>query len=78
LLRAPFIIALLFRALDAIRVFDVFYVFGQRSVQSMASYANFHMFAGTSSNFALGVAASIIVFLFGIIISLILVPMMRK
>jgi len=78
LLRAPLIIALLFRALDAIRVFDLFYVFGQRSVQSMASYANFHLFAGTSADFAPGVAASVIVFLFGIIISLILVPMMRK
>src|SRR5207237_1756888 len=35
LLRAPLIIALLFRALDAIRVFDLFYIFGHRSVQSI-------------------------------------------
>ncbi|QBD81023.1 sugar ABC transporter permease [Ktedonosporobacter rubrisoli] len=77
MLKNPLLIALLFRALDAIRAFDIFYVFGQRSVQSMATYANYGMFAGTAGDFTPGVAAAVIVFVFGIIISLIFVSMMR-
>ena len=77
MLKNPLLIALLFRTLDAVRVFDLFYVFGQRSVPSMASYADFHMFAGTPEDFAPGVASAVIVFILGIIISLIFVSMMR-
>ncbi|GCF10315.1 carbohydrate ABC transporter permease [Dictyobacter arantiisoli] len=77
LLKRPLMIALLFRALDAIRVFDLFYVFGLRSVPSLASYANLKMFAGTAYDFAPGVAVAVIVFLIGIVVSLLLVPMMR-
>ncbi len=77
MLKNPLIIALLFRTLDAVRVFDLFYVFGQRSVPSMASYADFKMFAGTPGDFAPGVAAAVIVFIIGIIISLIFVSMIR-
>jgi hypothetical protein len=36
------------------------------------------MFAGTPGDFAPGVAAAVIVFLFGLIISLIVVTTMRK
>ncbi len=78
MLRDPLLIALLFRSLDAIRVFDIFYVFGQRSVQSMATFSDYGMFAGTASDFTPGVASAVIVFLFGIIISLIFVSMMRN
>jgi ABC-type sugar transport system permease subunit len=78
LLKGPFVIALLFRALDAVRVFDLFYVFGQKTVQTMATYANFKMFAGTPGDFAPGVASAVIVFLFGLVISLILVPLRRS
>jgi ABC-type sugar transport system permease subunit len=78
LLKGPFVIALLFRALDAIRIFDLFYVFGQKTVQTMATYANFKMFAGTPGDFAPGVAAAVIVFVFGLVISLILVPLRRS
>jgi ABC-type sugar transport system permease subunit len=77
LLRGSLIIALLFRSLDAIRTFDLFYVFGQRAVPSMASYAQLKMFGGTPLDFAPGIAASVIVFLFGLVISLIFVGMMR-
>jgi ABC-type sugar transport system permease subunit len=77
LLKSQILITLLFRALDAVRVFDLFYVFGGRSVPSMASYANIKMFAGTPGDFAPGVAASVVVFLFGLLISLIVVSMMR-
>jgi ABC-type sugar transport system permease subunit len=78
LLKGPFVIALLFRALDAVRVFDLFYVFGQKTVQTMATYANFKMFAGTPGDFAPGVASAVIVFLFGLVISIILVPLRRS
>ncbi|GER89571.1 ABC transporter permease [Dictyobacter vulcani] len=76
LLRDSMIIALMFRTLDALRVFDLFYVFGKRSVQSMSTYANYFMFGGTTSDFTPGVAAAVIVFLFGIVISLIYVSLM--
>jgi trehalose/maltose transport system permease protein len=78
LLKGPFVIALLFRALDVVRIFDLFYVFGQRTVQTMATYANFKMFAGTPGDFAPGVAAAVVVFFFGLVISLILVPLRRN
>ncbi len=68
MLRNQFLIALLFRSLDAIRVFDLFYVFGQRLVPSMASYAFFHMFGGTTKDFAAGIASSVVIVLFGILI----------
>src|SRR6266516_2795365 len=51
LLKSPMVIALLFRILDAIRIFDLFYVFGQQRVQSMATYAQYNMFAGTPADF---------------------------
>jgi ABC-type sugar transport system permease subunit len=78
LLQSQLLVTVLFRSLDAIRVFDLFYVFGGRAVPSMASYANLKMFAGTPGDFAPGVAAAVIVFLFGLIISLIVVTTMRK
>jgi ABC-type sugar transport system permease subunit len=78
LLKGPFVIALLFRTLDAVRVFDLFYIFGQNTVQTMATYANFKMFAGTPGDFAPGVAAAVIVFLFGLVISIILIPLRRS
>ncbi|MBO0778093.1 MAG: sugar ABC transporter permease [Ktedonobacteraceae bacterium] len=77
MLRNQLLITLLFRSLDAVRVFDLFYVFGGRKVPSMAVYANIKMFAGTPGDFAPGVAAAVVVFICGILISLILVPMMR-
>lgn len=77
LLKNPLLIALLFRTLDAIRVFDLFYVFGQRSVPSMASYADFHIFVGTPDDFAPGVASAVIIFLFALLISIAFVSMMR-
>ena len=77
LLKAPLVIALLFRILDAIRIFDLFYVFGQQRVQSMATYAQYNMFAGTPADFTPGLASAVIIFVLGIIVSLILVSMIR-
>jgi ABC-type sugar transport system permease subunit len=78
MLKNVLLIALLFRLLDAIRVFDLFYAFGQQSAPSMASLSYFLMFARTSADFASGLAASVIIFIFGIVISLIMVSMMRS
>ncbi len=78
MLRSSLIIALLFRTLDAIRVFDLFYVFGQHTTPSMASYANLFMFAGTPQDFAPGVASAVVVFLFCVVISLALLSFMRE
>jgi ABC-type sugar transport system permease subunit len=77
MLRNNFLIALLFRSLDAIRVFDLFYAFGQRSVPSMASQANFNMFAGTNADFAPGVAEAVLIFLLGVVLSIVFISMMR-
>src|SRR6266487_1646853 len=77
MLKNVLLIALLFRLLDAIRVFDLFYAFGQRSSPSMASFSYFLMFAGTAQDFAPGLAAAVIIFIFGIVISFIMVSMMR-
>lgn len=77
MLKNVFLIALLFRSLDAIRVFDLFYAFGQRAAPSMASQSYFLMFAGTAQDFAPGLAGAVIIFIFGIVISLIFVSLMR-
>lgn len=77
MVRNTLLIALLFRSLDAIRVFDLFYAFGKRSVPSMASQSDFNMFAGTNADFAPGVAEAVIIFVIGILISIIFISMMR-
>jgi ABC-type sugar transport system permease subunit len=71
------LIAMLFRALDAIRVFDLFYALGQRQTQSMGSNAFFLMFAGPPSDFGPGLASAVIIFVLGIVISLVFVSQMR-
>jgi len=78
LLKGPFVIALLFRALDAIRIFDLFYVFGQRTVQTMATLRQLQDVRRHPRDFAPGVAAAVIVFAFGSLISIILVPLRRS
>lgn len=76
MIRNVMLIALLFRSLDAIRVFDLFYAFGQRQTQSMGSNAFFLMFAGTPSDFGPGLASAVVIFILGIIISLVFVSQM--
>jgi len=75
LLRNSFLIALLFRLLDALRAFDLFYLFtgGGREVQTLALYAYNGMFTGVNSDFAPGVAAAVILFIICAIASSILV-----
>jgi ABC-type sugar transport systems, permease components len=77
LLKRVLLIALLFRLLDAVRVFDLFYVLGQRSTPSLADYANFKMFSSTVDDFSPGVAAAVVVFCMGLVLSLCLLLLMR-
>lgn len=77
MITGPLIIALLFRTLAALGVFDLYYVLAGNQVQSMASYSYNYMFTRTTFDFASGVAASIVLFVTGLIVSLLFVLLMR-
>ena len=79
LLRSALLIALMFRLLDALRAFDLFYILtgGGREIQTVALYSYANMFQGTTVDFAPGVAAAVILFLICAVVSLILVSMSR-
>jgi multiple sugar transport system permease protein len=79
MLRSSLLIALMFRLLDALRAFDLFYVLtgGGREVQTMALYSYANMFQGTTVDFAPGVAAAVILFIVCAVVSLILVSFSR-
>jgi ABC-type sugar transport system permease subunit len=62
MLNGPLTVALLFRTLAALGVFDLFYILGGNQVQSMSSYSYNYMFTRTSFDFPPGVAAAIILF----------------
>ncbi|HEX8995731.1 MAG TPA: sugar ABC transporter permease [Ktedonobacterales bacterium] len=76
LLKNSLLIALLFRALDAIRVFDLFYILAGNQVQTMATYSYDKMFTGTTFDFAPGIAASVILAIFATIVAAIFVWLM--
>lgn len=77
MITGPLIIALLFRTLAALGVFDLYYVLAGNQVQSMASYSYNYMFTRTTFDFASGVAAAVVLFVFGVIISLLFSVLMR-
>lgn len=77
MLTGPLIIALLFRMLDAIRIFDLLYVLGGNQVQSLSSYAYNFMYTRSTVDFPSGVAAAVILFLFCVVISLLLLGLQR-
>jgi ABC-type sugar transport system permease subunit len=79
LLRNSLLIALLFRLLDAIRVFDLFYIFtgGGREVQTMSSYSYNLMFQGVGTDFGPGAAAAVLLALLAAIVSIVIVLIMR-
>ncbi len=77
MLTGPLLIALLFRTLASLGVFDLLYVLGGNQVQSMASFSYNYMFTRSTFDFAPGVAASIVLFVTGLIISLLFVLLMR-
>jgi len=77
MLTGPLLIALLFRTLASLGVFDLLYILGGNQVESMASYSYNFMFTRTTFDFAAGVTASMILFFTGIIIAVLFVLWMR-
>lgn len=79
LLRNALLIAIMFRVLDALRAFDLFYVLtgGGREIQTMALYSYANMFQGTTVDFAPGVAAAILLFILCAVVGLVVVLMTR-
>ncbi len=77
MLWGPLVIALLFRTLASLGVFDLFYVLAGSQVQTMASYSYNYMFTRSTFDFASGVSASIVLFVIGLIISLLFTQLMR-
>ena len=77
MLTGPLLIALLFRVLASLGVFDLLYILGGNQVESMASYSYNFMFTRTTFDFAAGVTASMLLFFTGIIIALLFVLWMR-
>src|SRR5207249_606955 len=51
MLTGPLVIALLFRSLASLGVFDLLYILGGNQVQSMASYSYNYMFTRTNLDF---------------------------
>jgi len=78
MLMGPLVIALLFRTLAALGVFDLLYVLGGNQVQSVASFSYNYMFTRSTCDFAAGVAAAVFLFVAGLIISLLFVLLMRR
>ena len=72
LLKPAILIALLFRALDSWRVFDLFYVVAGDRLQSVSTYA-FNQVVVSAINFPVGVAASVMVFVGAAVISVIFI-----
>jgi ABC-type sugar transport system permease subunit len=77
MLSGPLVIALLFRTLASLGVFDLLYILGGNQVQSMASFSYNYMFTRSTFDFASGVAAAVVLFVMGLIISLLFVLLMR-
>lgn len=68
LLKPAILVALLFRMLDAWRVFDMFYVVAGSRLQSMSVYA-YNQVVTSDINFPVGVAASTLIFVGALIIA---------
>ena len=77
MLSGPLVIALLFRTLASIGVFDLLYILGGNQVQSMASFSYNFMFTRSTFDFATGVAAAVTLFVTGLIVSLLYILLMR-
>src|SRR6266699_1690535 len=77
MLTGPLIIALLFRTLASLGIFDLLYILGGNQVQSMASFSYNFMFTRSTFDFATGVAAAVTLFVTGLIVSLLYILLMR-
>jgi trehalose/maltose transport system permease protein len=62
MLNGPLTVALLFRTLASLGVFELFYILGGNQVQSLASLSYNYMFTRTTFDFAPGVAAAVVLF----------------
>ncbi len=76
LLKPAILVALLFRALDAWRVFDMFSVVAGQRLQSISLYA-FQQIIVNQINYPVGVAASVLIVLGAIIISFVFIKILR-
>jgi multiple sugar transport system permease protein len=72
LLKPAILVALLFRILDAWRVYDMFYVVAGSRLQSMSVYA-YNQVVTSDINFPVGVAASTVIFIGALIIAAIFI-----
>jgi len=63
MLNGPLTIALLFRTIASLGVFELFYILGGNQVQSMATYSYNYMFTRSTFDFPPGVAAAVVLFL---------------
>ena len=77
MLTGPLLIALLFRTLASMGVFDLLFILGGNQVESMASFSYNFMFTRSTFDFAAGVTASMVLFFMGLIIALLFVIWMR-
>ncbi len=79
LLRSALLIALMFRLLDALRAFDLFYVLtgGGREVETLATYSYANMFQSPPSDFPQGVATAVILFIICAVVGVIVVSTTR-
>lgn len=79
MLRSALLIALMFRLLDALRAFDLFYILtgGGREIQTIALYSYTNMFQGTPLDFAPGVASAVILFIICAIVGIAIVSTTR-
>jgi len=67
MLNGPLTVALLFRTLASLGVFELFYILGGNQVQSMASYSYNYMFTRSTFDFPPGVAAAVVLFVIVIV-----------
>ncbi|HYB01373.1 MAG TPA: sugar ABC transporter permease [Ktedonobacteraceae bacterium] len=63
MLNGPLTIALLFRTIASLGVFELFYILGGNQVQSMATYSYNYMFTRSTFDFPPGVAAAVVLFM---------------
>jgi trehalose/maltose transport system permease protein len=67
MINSPLTVALLFRTLAALGVFEIFYILGGNQVQSLAYYSYNYMFTRSTFDFPPGVAAAIVLFVIVIV-----------
>lgn len=77
MITGPLLVALLFRTLDAFRVFDLFYILAGQQVQTLSSYSYYYLFSGSGTDFSRGLATAVLLFVIGLFISMIYLLLMR-